>query len=142
MTLTACLDCGEPSPSTRCADCTADRAPRARHDEHRSRSWKWRRLSARLRKAQPWCSLCSSVDDLTVDHVTPLSHGGAEYDLDNLRVLCRPCHGAAWAEQSPSVTGGVTGPSPGGLRPRGRRSLPLTPLSDAPGGPLVTDGDR
>jgi hypothetical protein len=35
---------------------------------------------------------CKSVDDLTVDHVTPLSRGGTD-DLSNLRFMCRQHNG-------------------------------------------------
>jgi 5-methylcytosine-specific restriction endonuclease McrA len=27
-----------------------------------------------------------------VDHIVPLSEGGAPYDRENLRGVCRPCH--------------------------------------------------
>ena len=29
---------------------------------------------------------------MEVDHITPLEHGGAVYDLANLQSLCRGCH--------------------------------------------------
>lgn len=37
------------------------------------------------------CVQCSSNDDLTLDHIVPWSHGGAD-SVDNLRVLCRSCN--------------------------------------------------
>lgn len=37
------------------------------------------------------CRRCSAVEDLTIDHVHPLSQGGAT-ELWNLQVLCRPCN--------------------------------------------------
>ena len=103
MILRPCLDCGLPSDATRCAEHEAERARRrergrTRTDEHRSRSRSWRALSALLREASPFCERCGSTDDLTVDHVVPLSLGGEELH-GPMRVLCRPCHGRAWAEQ-------------------------------------------
>jgi 5-methylcytosine-specific restriction endonuclease McrA len=35
------------------------------------------------------CAICGSIDDLTIDHLVPLSKGGSD-DLPNLRILCRP----------------------------------------------------
>lgn len=56
----------------------------------------WRRLSALKRKQVPYCERCGTTSGtLTVDHIVPLSKGGALLvPLHELRVLCRPCHGA------------------------------------------------
>lgn len=37
------------------------------------------------------CKQCGSQDDLTVDHIIPLSKGGSD-DLDNLQLLCQSCN--------------------------------------------------
>lgn len=37
------------------------------------------------------CTRCGSLDDLTLDHIHPVIGGGGN-ELDNLRVLCRPCN--------------------------------------------------
>ena len=37
------------------------------------------------------CSECGSVQDTTLDHIVPFSHGGT-HTPENLRVLCRPCN--------------------------------------------------
>ena len=37
------------------------------------------------------CAECGTVENLTVDHILPLSKGGTD-DLDNLRLLCRSCN--------------------------------------------------
>lgn len=94
MTLTPCLACGTPTSGPRCPPCASKlpRAPRQRTDAHARRSWRWRRLSERVRNAQPWCESCGATSQLSVDHRVPLAHGGAEYDPSNLRVLCTPCH--------------------------------------------------
>lgn len=39
------------------------------------------------------CELCGSTDDLTRDHIIPISKGGTN-DPSNLRILCRPCNSA------------------------------------------------
>ena len=38
------------------------------------------------------CGGTSASRTLEVDHVVPLSAGGAPFDLSNLRTLCRHCH--------------------------------------------------
>ena len=44
---------------------------------------------------QPWCSYCGSPategNDLTIDHIIPLSRGGTNR-RDNLTVACRRCN--------------------------------------------------
>lgn len=42
------------------------------------------------------CAECNSADDLTIDHITPLSRGGGD-ELANLRFLCRSCNSAKGA---------------------------------------------
>jgi 5-methylcytosine-specific restriction endonuclease McrA len=45
-----------------------------------------------LAKAEGRCDYCHrTVDKLTVDHVVPLSRGGAD-ELANVRVVCQPCN--------------------------------------------------
>ncbi|MGR2681567.1 HNH endonuclease [Chromobacterium haemolyticum] len=39
---------------------------------------------------------CRSTQDLTIDHIKPLSKGGSD-DLANLQFLCRPCNSAKGA---------------------------------------------
>jgi 5-methylcytosine-specific restriction endonuclease McrA len=40
---------------------------------------------------QPYCSWCGKTEDLTGDHITPLSKGGTN-EAANVRVLCRSCN--------------------------------------------------
>lgn len=37
------------------------------------------------------CKKCGSTDDLTIDHIVPVSRGGTN-DMGNLQVLCRSCN--------------------------------------------------
>jgi len=37
------------------------------------------------------CLHCGSRNDLTVDHIVPVSRGGSDF-LSNLQTLCRPCN--------------------------------------------------
>ena len=39
----------------------------------------------------PMCAYCGSTEDLTLDHIVPLSQGGP-HSFDNLTVACRPCN--------------------------------------------------
>ena len=38
------------------------------------------------------CVVCGSSDWVQVDHKIPVSLGGAEFENENLEVLCRACH--------------------------------------------------
>ena len=54
------------------------------------------RLWARARRAvlrrDNWtCQTCGRYGN-ECDHIKPLQHGGAAYDLGNLQILCRGCH--------------------------------------------------
>ncbi len=42
------------------------------------------------------CVECGALDDLTLDHIYPVVLGG-EDNIDNLRVLCRPCNSSKGA---------------------------------------------
>lgn len=93
MTLRPCLDCGEPSPASRC-------------DEHRppdhnlsptQRGYDsvWQRLSRRARRVQPWCTDCGTRDDLTCDHSPSAwerKAAGKVIRLVDVDVCCRPCN--------------------------------------------------
>ncbi len=37
------------------------------------------------------CRKCSGQEDLSIDHIVPLSKGGSD-DLDNLQILCKSCN--------------------------------------------------
>ncbi|MFD8088959.1 HNH endonuclease [Streptomyces malaysiensis] len=37
------------------------------------------------------CRSCSSRSELEIDHITPVAKGGS-WEIENLWVLCKPCH--------------------------------------------------
>lgn len=70
---------------------------------HSKRVRRWERLKAaggeisrrqrlRIYDRDDWtCQQCGSGDDITLDHVIPISKGGTNSD-GNLQTLCRPCN--------------------------------------------------
>lgn len=86
MTARPCLRCGVPTSGRFCAACL----PKT----HRYRSWRWDRLSARLR-ARYGCVVCGTTVGTQLHHRTPLAQGGAEYDPSNLEVRCQRHHAEA-----------------------------------------------
>lgn len=93
--LKPCLNCGKLSTNSRCDSCGyiyARLRERARPTRsQRGYDAEWRRLSKLLRQIQPYCSICKTTKDLTVDHIVPLSRGGSTVE-SNLQVLCRRCN--------------------------------------------------
>lgn len=93
MTLRFCLDCGShhqsgyscPQREARRYRTSAARRARGRH------AWRLAREAARARDGNR-CRGCGSTKALAVHHVTPISKGGAKYELSNLITLCRSCH--------------------------------------------------
>jgi 5-methylcytosine-specific restriction endonuclease McrA len=37
------------------------------------------------------CNMCKTIEDLTIDHIKPLSKGGTN-EISNLQILCRRCN--------------------------------------------------
>lgn len=66
---------------------TAERGYGARHR-------RWRK--AVLRAAYGLCAMCLEVGKTTAatvaDHIIPISHGGARFDMSNGQALCATCH--------------------------------------------------
>lgn len=93
MTMKPCITCGEPCDGPRCPDhALPDHRGTAAARGYDSR---WRRLSKRARKLQPFCSDCGTTDDLTVDHST---EAWQRYEqnltirLSDVEVVCRACN--------------------------------------------------
>ena len=53
----------------------------------------WAKLRRLALDRDGWrCRQCGKPGRLEVDHIMPLSQGGAALDLDGLQTLCRDCH--------------------------------------------------
>ncbi len=78
----------------RAKDRDYNRARPAIHDFYNSSSW--RRLREYVRHRNPLCAECLKHGIITqgviVDHIVPISDGGAMMDIKNLQVLCSACH--------------------------------------------------
>lgn len=82
MTLRPCLDCGEPSGSTRCT-------------VHRGYDSDWERLSKKARKLQPFCTDCGATENLQADHSPEAwarRAAGKAIRLKDIDVVCGPCN--------------------------------------------------
>lgn len=94
-----CVQCGELTPSSPCGECRAV-TERARHARQSPRDHaafangtRWKNFSKRLRRMSPSCEFCGSPDQLTVDHIIPVSEAPElTYVLENCRILCRSCN--------------------------------------------------
>ncbi|MFF8629672.1 HNH endonuclease [Streptomyces werraensis] len=56
----------------------------------RPKDWAKRRTRT-LARDRYTCQKCGAREELEVDHIVPVSRAGS-WELDNLWVLCRPCH--------------------------------------------------
>lgn len=66
--LKPCLVCGELASGTRCAAHCLPHPPKTKSNKALGYDHRWRRLSERARRVQPFCSDCGTPDDLTTDH--------------------------------------------------------------------------
>jgi 5-methylcytosine-specific restriction endonuclease McrA len=93
-----CLDCGRPSPRSRCAACRARRQPHAGTGSTArgyDRQWRKVREYVLIRDGHV-CHWCGAPAN-TADHVVPLIDGGARLDPANVVAACRSCNGARTA---------------------------------------------
>jgi 5-methylcytosine-specific restriction protein A len=91
----------QPCPAlvTNGSRCRVHEAQRRPNANARGYTHAWQRLVRQAIALEPWCHctaachpiMCGSAQDLTGDHITPLSQGG-QATLDNIVVLCRPCN--------------------------------------------------
>lgn len=52
---------------------------------------RWQNLRNYFIKRHPLCARCGAMGQ-QVDHIVPLSQGGAKLSIDNLQTLCISCH--------------------------------------------------
>lgn len=78
-----CLRCSEPVDGSYCVGCKPVKE-HAESSSARGYDHRWRRLSARARRLQPFCSDCGSPHDLTCDHLVWPARSLADVD-----VVCR-----------------------------------------------------
>ena len=118
MTLSCCIECGEPTDGARCSEHQLDdgKAPTTARGYDQT----WRKLSERARRLQPWCSDCFTTEDLTADHSETAWRrraAGKPIRLRDVDVVCRSCNA-------------IRGPArPTGEDPRHRRPDPLGRLN-------------
>ncbi|NKY35436.1 HNH endonuclease [Nocardia speluncae] len=86
-----CLVCGELSKESRCSE---HRIVKTSNRVVKTDSTRWKKLSAKLRKLQPWCTECGATNDLCADHIIPVSERPElVYATENIQILCRRCNG-------------------------------------------------
>lgn len=65
---------------------------------------KWRKFRRALLVEQGgYCVECNNTYPdymLHVDHITPIADGGPKWDIDNLQILCKRCHGRKTAAET------------------------------------------
>ena len=95
MTLRPCLVCGAPSEQSRCPDDRPKPTNKVRPKGHvHTNTTRWKRLSAKARKASPFCEICSATQTLSADHIIPVSERpDLAHEILNIRVLCLVCNG-------------------------------------------------
>ena len=63
---------------------------------------RWQKLREYKRHRDPLCEECMRKNVITpmalVDHIIPISEGGAPFDMENLQSLCVSCHNKKHAE--------------------------------------------
>ena len=93
-TVKPCLDCGEPSHTTRCEQ---HRLPEPPKPSAASRGYNnaWTRLSKRARRLQPFCTSCGATEDLQADHSPEAwarKAAGLPIRLQDIDVVCGTCN--------------------------------------------------
>ena len=51
----------------------------------------WEEWEEKLKRLNYQCQVCGSKENITIDHIIPLSKGGTN-DIDNLQPLCKSCN--------------------------------------------------
>lgn len=148
MPLTPCLECGQLATGPRCEQ---HRLKYSRpKPAHRNAGYDsaWRRLSAKARRLQPWCSDCHATTDLQADH-TPAAWArhdrGLPVRLQDIDVVCGPCNRARGAARGENIThkrpanGALASAVPSATTTPSRAPEEQPAATQAPGGrPLAT----
>lgn len=124
MTLSCCVECGEPCTGAHCDD-HAVKVPA----HLRGYDYRWAQLSRRARREQPFCTDCGSTENLQLDHLP----SAWERKAKGLRIrlgtdaetVCGPCNLKRGAARGTNTRG--RGPSSGRSQPPARQNLRLTP---------------
>jgi hypothetical protein len=119
-----CIErCGRLTTGTRCAECETKR-----RQPYRAKAYQAVPLVGS-------CALCGRTDDLTRDHIVPLSRGGTNA-RSNLRILCRPCNSAKRARMGdPKKSEGVGSAQypPSSAREKASHATPRRPYRTGDG---------
>ena len=66
---------------------------------------RWERVRLQVFERDGYrCCNCGAAGRLECDHRTPLSRGGAVFDMSNLQSLCRRCHIQKTADENGGVS--------------------------------------
>lgn len=123
MTMTPCLDCGEPTDTSRCPEHTIKGTA-----TQRGYDAAWDRLSKRARRLQPFCTDCGATEGLQCDHLPEAwaaKAAGKPIKLTMVDVVCGPCNIARGAARGPKTRG--VDPTGRSHRPLASQSLGFTP---------------
>lgn len=95
--MTTCLTCGELSEQAYCQDHRPASTPKAKSAAQRGYDYRWRKLSKRARRIQPFCSDCGTTENLQCDH-SPKAweryYTGKNIRLIDVDVVCGDCNNA------------------------------------------------
>ncbi len=89
--LFACRDCGRPSPTRRCAACTARKPTPTRSTTRHTGGARYRKARLKILAADDTCHLCGLPGANTLDHVLPVARGGTNAE-ENLRPAHSTCN--------------------------------------------------
>lgn len=99
-----CLECGELTDASRCPECRSK--PTKPSAASRGYDSRWRALSVRARRLQPWCTDCGQTEDLQADH-TPEAWArkasGLPIRLSDIVIRCGQCNRSAGAARGAHV---------------------------------------
>ena len=85
---------------------TQDYDRKRENSTKRGYGYRWRKVRLVHLRMEPLCRFCDAegmtVGATEVDHIVPIREGGAHFDHDNLRSLCKSCHSKRTARDNGS----------------------------------------